>query len=161
MNNNRENTTASKKILVSACLYGYCCRYDGKSNILKDKTFLDWKNRGLLIPVCPEQLGGMTTPRKPSEIKDGRVIDNTGADVTGFFEKGAAKVLETAKENNVLFAIFKDNSPSCGCKHIYDGSFDKNKIDGSGVCASVLMENGIVVVSEDDMAVAKVLFNEQ
>mgnify|MGYP004479430119 FL=1 len=156
----KNKSRSSKKVLVSACLYGYCCRYDGKTNMLKDKMFLDWKNRGILIPVCPEQLGGLKTPRKPSEIRSGRVINNADEDVTEQFENGAEKVLETAKENNVLFAIMIDNSPSCGCKHIYDGTFSGKKIDGSGVCADLLLKNGIVVLSEDDMNIAKVLFNE-
>ncbi len=150
-----------KKILVSACLYGYCTRYDGKSNLLRDKTFMEWKNRGLLVPVCPEELGGLSTPRKPSEIKDGRVINSAGEDVTENFESGADKALKIAKENNVLFAILKDGSPSCGCKQIYDGSFTNTKISGSGVCAKHLLENGIVVLSENDMLTAKILFNEK
>ena len=150
-----------KKILVSACLYGYCTRYDGRSNLLLDKTFLDWKNRGLLIPVCPEVLGDLPTPREPSEICDGRVLAKDGKDVTDNFEKGAQEALKIARENNVMIAILKDGSPSCGCKQIYDGSFSGKKISGAGVCARLLLENGIVVLSENDIATAKVLLNEE
>ncbi|MDO5311186.1 MAG: DUF523 domain-containing protein [Clostridia bacterium] len=159
--NDIKTVQPKKKILVSACLYGYCCRYDGRSNLLRDKTFLDWKNRGLLVPVCPEVLGGLKTPRLPSEISDGRVINREGEDVSAQFNKGADEALKLAKENNVLFAIMKDGSPSCGCKHIYDGSFSGTKINGSGVCAKLLLENGIVVLAEDDMFTAKILFNEK
>ncbi len=150
-----------KKILVSACLYGHCTRYDGKNNLLLDNTFFKWKNRGLLVPVCPEELGGLSTPRKPSEIKDNRVINSDGEDVTDNFERGANAALKIAKENNVLFAIMKDGSPSCGSTQIYDGSFTGTKINGSGVCAKLLLQNGIVVLSENDMLTAKILFNEK
>lgn len=150
-----------KKILVSACLYGYCTRYDGKSNLLRDKTFMEWKNRGLLVPVCPEELGGLSTPRKPSEIKNNRVINSDNEDVTENFEKGADEAVKIAKENNVLFAILKDGSPSCGSTQIYDGTFTGTKISGSGVCAKKLLQNGIVVLSENDMLTAKILFNEK
>lgn len=150
-----------KKILVSACLYGYCSRYDGTSKLFKDKTFLEWKNRGLLVPVCPEELGGLKTPRNPAEIVDGRVLCENGCDVTENFEKGAERVLDIARKNNVVFALFKDGSPSCGCKHIYDGTFSGTKKKGYGVCARLLLDNGIVVLSEEDMFTAKVLLNDK
>ena len=153
-------TSFNKKILVSSCLYGYCTRYDGKSNILKDKTFLDWKNRGLLIPVCPEVLGGLPIPRKPCEILNNRVINCDGEDVTDYFIKGADEALKIAKENNVIFAILKDGSPSCGSKHIYDGTFSHTKIIGNAVLAKKLLENGILVFCENDIATAKVFLNE-
>lgn len=156
-----EKTLPKKKILVSACLYGHCTRYDGDSNLLKDKTFLEWKNRGMLIPVCPEVLGGLSTPRCPSEICDGKVYTMDGEDVTGQFEKGADEALKIAKENNVLFAILKDGSPSCGCKNVYDGTFSGKKIKGSGVCARKLLENGVLVLAESDMIAAQVFLNEK
>lgn len=152
--------TPKKKVLVSACLYGYCTKYDGGHNILLDKTFLDWKNRGMLIPVCPEVLGGLSTPRLPSEICNGRIKAKDGTDVTDNFNRGAEEVLKIARENNVMIAIMKDGSPSCGCKQIYDGNFSGKKINGAGVCARLLLENGIVVLSENDTATAKILLNE-
>lgn len=155
-----KNKNTGKKVLVSACLYGYCTRYDGKSNFLLDKTFLDWKNRGKLIPVCPEELGGLSIPRPPAEIRDGRVVTKDGGDVTENFVKGAEEVLKIAKENNVVVAVFKDGSPSCGCNTIYDGSFTGTKVPGPGICARLLIENGIVVMSEKDVATAKILLNE-
>ncbi len=150
-----------KKILVSACLYGQCTRYDGTSRIFKDKTFLEWKNRGMLIPVCPEVLGGLKVPRLPCEICDGRVLNSDGEDLTESFNLGASETLKLARNNNVIFAIFKDGSPSCGCKTVCDGSFSGKKISGSGVCASLLLREGIVVLSEEDMQTAKVLLNEK
>lgn len=151
----------NKKILVSACLYGYCTAYDGKNRILTDKKFLQWKNRGMLVPICPEALGGLSIPRPPSEICGKRVLSKDGQDVTENYENGAAAVLDIAKKNGVLFAIMKDGSPSCGCKHIYDGTFSGKKISGSGICAQMLIQNGIPVFAEDDLTLAEVLLNEK
>lgn len=155
-----KDNNSGKKILVSACLYGHCTRYDGRSNLFRDKTFLEWKNRGKLIPVCPEVLGGLKVPRQPSEICGECVKMKDGTDVTENFVKGAEEVLKIARENNALFAIMKDGSPSCACKQIYDGSFSGKKIKGTGICARLLLENGIVVLSETDIETAKVLLNE-
>ncbi len=145
------------KILVSACLYGYCCKYDGGNNILKDPLFMILKNTGRLVPVCPEQLGGLSTPRVCSEIKDGRVINKNGEDVTEQFELGAQRTLETAQKNHVRAAILKQGSPSCGCKQIYDGSFTGTKVAGEGVTARLLIENGIPVFDETEVSYAKLL----
>ena len=147
------------KILVSACLYGFCCRYDGKSNILKDDTFLKLKNSGRLIPVCAEEMGGLPTPRIPSEIRNGKVISEKGKDVTEEFEKGAQRALEIAKENNVKVAVLKDSSPSCGSKSIYDGTFTGTKISGVGVLARKLIESGIPVFNENEIEIALLLAN--
>lgn len=147
------------KILVSACLYGECTKYDGTNNLLKHPLFLKWKNRGELISVCPEVLGGLPTPRACSEICGQKVVNSKGEDVTKNFREGAEKTLAIAKENNVLFAILKQSSPSCGCKKIYDGTFSKNKISGLGVTARLLTDNGIVVFDEDDMPLAKLLYD--
>lgn len=146
------------KILVSACLYGECTKYDGTNNILKHPLFMKWKNMGVLIPVCPEVLGGLPTPRPCSEIKDGKVINTEGQDVTEEFNKGAEETLKIARENGVTFAILKQSSPSCGCKRIYDGTFSGNKISGMGVTARLLTDNGIVVFDEDDMSLANLLY---
>lgn len=146
------------KILVSACLYGECTKYDGTNNILKNPFFLKWKNRGELIPVCPEVMGGLPTPRPCSEICGQKVVNALGEDVTAEFNKGAEEAFKIAKENNVLFAILKQGSPSCGCKKIYDGTFSGNKISGMGVTARLLTDNGIVVFDEDDIALANLLY---
>lgn len=150
----------NKKILVSACLYGKCTRYDGKCKPINDDLFEIWKKSGVLIPVCPEVLGGLSTPRPPSEIRGDMVINSEGKDVTENYIQGARLALETAQKNNVLFAIFKDNSPACGSMHIYDGSFRNRKISGEGICTKLLSENGIVVLTENDIEKAKLLFNE-
>ena len=145
------------KILVSACLYGYCCKYDGGNNILKSPVFQILKNTGRLVPVCPEELGGLSTPRIPSEIKDGKVINKEGEDVTAFFEKGAEKTLEIARKEGVRVAILKQGSPSCGSKRICDGTFSGTKISGEGITARKLIENGIPVFDETEVELAKVL----
>ena len=147
------------KILVSACLYGFCCRYDGKSNLIKDKSFLALKNAGRLVPVCAEELGGLSTPRIPSEIKGDRVFSKDGIGVTAEFELGAKKALEIAKKNNVRVAILKEGSPSCGSKRIKDGTFTDTNISGEGVLARMLIENGIPVFNENEVHLALVLAN--
>ncbi len=148
---------SKSKILVSACLYGFCCRYDGKSNLLKDKTFMALKNAGRLVPVCAEELGGLSTPRIPSEIKEDKVFSEDGRDVTANFELGAKKVLEIARKNNVRVAILKEGSPSCGSKRIKDGTFTGTDISGEGVLARMLIENGIPVFNENEVHLALVL----
>lgn len=146
------------KILVSACLYGECTKYDGTNNILKHPLFLKWKNMGELVPVCPEVLGGLSTPRPCSEICGTKVVNTEGCDVTENFNKGAEETLKIARENNVIFAILKQGSPSCGCKKVYDGTFSGSKIPGMGVTARLLTDNGIVVFDEDDMQLAHLLY---
>lgn len=146
-------------ILVSACLLGIDCKYNGSNNDnAKVKEYL--KNKAFVI-ACPEQLGGLTTPRDPSEIvkcdKDGiinenyKIISNKYVDVTRNFIKGANETLKIAKIYNCKEAILKDGSPSCGSNFIYDGSFTGNKIIGEGVTAKLLRENNIKVISENDL----------
>lgn len=147
-----------RKILVSACLYGECTRYDGKSSALKNPIFSKWKKRGILVPVCPEVLGGLKTPRPRSEISDGRVLNELGEDVTESFEEGARRTLETAEKHDVVFAVLKQSSPSCGCRQIYDGTFSGSKIPGSGVTAELLLNNGIVVFDENELALADMFY---
>lgn len=145
-------------ILVSACLCGINCRYSGDSNACeKVKELL--KN-GEAIPVCPEQLGGLETPRLACEISGGtgkevlhgnaKIIDKDGNDRTLAFVKGAHEVLNVAKMMGIHKAILKAKSPSCGCGKIYDGTFNGNKIDGNGVAAQLLLENGIEVITEEE-----------
>lgn len=137
------------KILVSRCLLGEKCRYDGKS---KEYTQIDrLKNKYTLIPLCPEEDGGLSTPRLPSEIKDGCVLMNDGTDVTEFFVRGAHKALDTAKKNGCTVAVLKAKSPSCGKGRIYDGSFSSTLTDGDGITAKLLKENGISVFTEEEI----------
>lgn len=136
-------------ILVSACLAGLHCRYDGgeKSN----ETVIRLVQEGKALPVCPEQLGGLTTPRLPCEIINGRVIRKDGADVTAEFERGARECLTLAELTGAKSAILKAKSPSCGFGRVYDGSFSGRVIEGDGVFGALCRENGISVQTEEDL----------
>lgn len=140
-------------MLISACLVGINCKYNGKNNY--NEKALDLVKKGIAIPICPEQLGGLTTPRNPSEIRiiDNKVyvIDNKNNDVTKEFEKGAYEVLKLAKDLNVDKVILKSKSPSCGIGKIYDGTFSNNLIDGNGILANLLIDNNIEVVDIEDI----------
>lgn len=135
-------------IVISACLLGLPCRYDGAEKA--DKKVLELLNREdiLLIPLCPEQLGGMATPREPAEQKNGGVWNKKGEDVTEYFKKGANQVLKIAKMYGCTKAILKERSPSCGCGKIYDGNFTRTLIQGDGITTELLKKNGIEVVGE-------------
>jgi uncharacterized protein YbbK (DUF523 family) len=135
--------------LCSACLLGLKCRYDGKSK--PHEKVINLATKETLIPVCPEQLGGLSTPRKPAEQKSGQVITEDGEDVTANFENGAKQVLGLAKLYNIKSAILKQRSPSCGCGQIYDGTFSGAIIEGNGITTKFLKENGIEVLTEDDL----------
>lgn len=135
-------------ILVSACLLGVNCKYSGKNN--RNEDVLRLAEKHTLIPVCPEQLGGLPTPRYPSEICGGRVINNIGEDVTAYYEKGAGEALNIAKLFGCERAVLKARSPECGSKEIYDGTFTKTVIPGKGITAALLEENGIEVYDETD-----------
>lgn len=135
--------------LCSACLLGLECRYDKKRKA--DSNVLELTKHEILIPVCPEQLGGLSTPRDPAEKKEERVITKSGQDVTEEFVNGAKMVLQIAKLLNVKSAILKQRSPSCGCGQIYDGTFSNTKIKGNGITTMLLLENGIEVQSEEDL----------
>jgi uncharacterized protein YbbK (DUF523 family) len=135
-----------KPILVSACLLGEACRYDGKSKPCPAVLALSGNYR--LIPVCPEVMGDLPTPRTPSEIVGDRVLMRDGKDVTENYRKGAEKALKIAQTHGCTHAILKERSPSCGCGKIYDGSFTGTLIDGFGITAALLRENGIRVLGE-------------
>ncbi len=138
--------------IVSACLAGVNCRYDGRSN--KNEKVLNLVKEGKAIIVCPEVLGGLLTPRVPCEIviKDGeiRVVNKDGKDCTKEFKLGAEKTLEIAKIVGADKAILKAKSPSCGKGRIYDGTFSNKLICGNGITANLLMNNGIQVNTEED-----------
>ena len=137
---------AKEPLLISACLMGAACRYDGGRNTGNGLEQL--MARYHLIPVCAEQLGGLPTPRTPAERLGDRVITADGRDVTAEFERGAAEVLRLAKQFGCRKALLKERSPSCGHGRIYDGSFTGRKIPGSGVTAEVLTRHGIQVYGE-------------
>lgn len=138
-------------IIVSACLCGVQCRYDAKSNLNEDIKKL--VENGQAIPVCPEQLGGLTTPRTPCEIVCDsdriKVMSIEGANCTKEFMKGAQETLNIAKMAGATKAILKSRSPSCGCGSIYDGSFSKTLKEGNGITVQLLLDNGIEVITEE------------
>ncbi|MFZ5650700.1 MAG: DUF523 domain-containing protein [Bacillota bacterium] len=145
-------------ILVSACLAGVKCRYDGGHNNVPEIN--EMVERGLAIPVCPEILGGGGIPREPYEIVGGdggavldgkaRVKTPSGNDGTELFVRGAEEVLRAANKCNAVAAVLKERSPSCGSSMIYDGTFTGGKIPGMGVAAAILQRAGIKVYSEED-----------
>lgn len=145
------NKNPNIKILVSSCLCGKCTRYDGGCKPIKNKIFSEWQSRGMLVSVCPEVLGGLSTPRPPAEINNNRVINTLGEDVSDNFINGANLALKTALSQNTILAILKDNSPSCGSKQIYDGTFSGKKINGSGIFAKLLKDNGIRIFTETEI----------
>lgn len=136
------------KLLISACLLGLPCRYDGTS---KPQPWVEaLAARHELVPVCPEQLGGLPTPRAPSERQGKRVIMNTGTDVTAQYERGAACALTLYRLLGCEAAILKERSPSCGCGQIYDGTFSGTLTAGDGVTAALLKAHGIPVYGEHE-----------
>ena len=136
-------------ILVSACLLGYNCKYNGKNN--KNEKVLGYIKNKHVIPICPEVFGDLPTPRLPSEIKGDKVINKRGRDVSNNFIKGANKALEIAKKLNIKKALLKQKSPSCGCGKIYDGNFTNTIINGDGITTRILKENNIEVITEEDL----------
>lgn len=137
------------KILVSACLLGKNCKYNGDNNL--NQSVLDFIEGHEVIGVCPEQLGGLSTPRLPAEIVEGVVTNKEGVSVDAEFRKGAQEALAAAFENKVDLAILQSRSPSCGVKEIYDGSFSGKKIKGQGVFAKLLSAHGIKVLDAEDV----------
>jgi uncharacterized protein YbbK (DUF523 family) len=138
-----------KMIIVSACLAGVRCRHDGAGK--PNEKVIRMVAEGLAIPVCPEQLGGLTTPRMPAEIKRKKVIRKDGFDLTDAFSKGAQEGLKLAILVGAKSAILKARSPSCGFGRIYDGSFGGGLVDGNGVFAGLCVKEGIEVRTEEDM----------
>jgi len=144
--------------LISACLCGINCKYSGENNLNEDCLTLLEQDQAILI--CPEQLGGLTTPRDPGEIIGdaksiitkgiGKVITKEGEDVTAAFLRGAKETIKIAKASGTLAAILKDGSPSCGCNYIYDGTFTGEKIEGEGITCAMLKEEGIEVISDEE-----------
>lgn len=139
---------AGKQLLVSACLCGFPCRYNVWAG--GHPYYLALYRQGLAVPVCPEVMGGLSIPRLPCEIRNGRVVNQEGEDMTSYFEAGAVKTLEQGLELGISIAVLKDKSPSCGSSLIYDGSFTQTLIKGEGVTAALLRKNGFFVYSDED-----------
>ncbi len=147
------------KILVSRCLTGYPCSHDGKGRL--NKKIRRMVDTGAAVPVCPEQLAGLPSPREAAEIEgaggaavldgEGRALARTGKDLSGAFVAGAQKTLQIARQHGCLKAVLKARSPSCGRGQIYDGSFSGRLKGGSGVTAALLMRTGIEVVTDEEI----------
>ena len=137
------------RILISACLLGEPCRYDGASKPLSAETLDRLLREHTLIPVCPEQLGGLPTPRTPSERKGDRVVMRDGTDVTAEYEKGARIACDLAIQCGAEAALLKARSPSCGSGEIYDGTFTGTRTPGDGVTAAMVKTLGIPVYTEE------------
>ena len=131
-------------MIVSACLAGLPCRYDGKARTCA--MMVQLVKEGKAIPLCPEQLGGLPTPRPPCEILAGRVVDRNGVDRTENYRRGAEAVLAAAQTYGATQALLQNRSPSCGSGWIYDGTFSKTLVQGDGITARLLSENGIQVI---------------
>lgn len=137
-----------ENVLISACLLGLGCRYDGQ-----EKSYCgirELMEECHLVPVCPEQLGGLETPRKPAERIGDKVMNCGGKDVTEAYMRGGKETLKAAQLYGCRYALLKEKSPSCGCGKIYDGTFSGVLTDGDGVAAGILKENGIKIFGETE-----------
>lgn len=137
------------KIAVSACLLGHNCKYNGGNN--RSQKVLDYIEGHEVIPVCPEVAGGLSIPRTPVELQNGKAINADGEDVTAFFRRGVEKTMEKLTEEKIDLAVLQPRSPSCGCKQIYDGTFSKVLIDGKGMFAQALAAAGIPLLDGNDV----------
>ena len=147
-----------ENVLISACLLGLSCRYDGLSKPMEKSLIEQLQKRYHLIPICPEIFGGLPTPRIPAEIQaDRRVLRKDGKDITREYQKGAEEALRLATLFDCKLAILKERSPSCGCGIIYDGTFTGSKIKGDGITAALLKQNGIRILGESELAMNHVL----
>lgn len=137
------------KVLVSACLLGENCKYNGGNNLV-ELLLEELLEKGIgVVSFCPECAGGLPTPRVPAERLGDRVVNQLGKDVTEQFLAGARAAVELAVQQDCRAAVLKKNSPSCGCGRIYDGTFTGTLVDGDGVTAQLLQRHGIVVYNED------------
>ncbi len=140
-----------EKILVSACLLGRNVRYDAGHNQICSHIFENWIQEGRLISICPEMAGGLPPPRAPAERVLERVLTKTGQDVTQEFQRGAGLSLELCQAHKIKVSILKARSPSCGNNEIYDGTFSRTMIVGSGVTADLLKRNRVHVFNENQI----------
>lgn len=136
-------------VLISACLLGMNCRYDGGNNY--QDAIEQLKERCHLIPVCPEMLGGLATPRPPAEIYEGTVRNKEGQDVSRQFQRGAEETARLAQFYNCKYAVLKEKSPSCGAGKIYNGTFSGTLVPGDGITVKVLKDMGIQVFGESQI----------
>lgn len=135
-------------LAVSACLAGVACRYNGEAYSVA--ALAELVASGDAMPICPERLGGLNTPRNPVEWRDGRVVDAAGNDLTGAFLNGAERAAQIAAAIGCTGAVLKARSPSCGCGCIYDGTFSHRRVTGDGAFCRLLKEAGVQVITEED-----------
>lgn len=135
-----------EKLLISACLLGTNCKYSGGNNYTPLAEAL--KERFRLVPVCPETMGGLTSPREPAERAGDKVLSRSGEDWTAAFRLGAERALETALAQGITLAVLKERSPSCGCGAVYDGTFTGAVVRGDGVTAELLKAHGLRILGE-------------
>ena len=140
-----------ESVLISACLLGVNCKYNGGANPVSEARLAALKEKYTLVPVCPESYGGLATPRPPSERVGERVLARDGTDVTAQYEKGAQAALRLAELFGCKMAILKERSPSCGHGTIYDGTFSGALTPGDGVTAALLAAHGVAVYGEGDI----------
>ncbi|PBC08874.1 DUF523 domain-containing protein [Mesorhizobium sp. WSM3859] len=149
-----------ERVLVSACLLGSKVRYNGSFRLDHHPVLARWQSEGRIVQICPEVAAGFSTPRPPAEIQSagdghavlqghGRVIEQTGSDVTHLYREAGQLALDLARETGCRYAVLTDGSPSCGSNFIYDGSFSGARVAGQGTTTALLEENGIRVFSED------------
>lgn len=136
-------------ILVSACLLGIYCRYDGRMET--DERVAGLSGGHVLIPVCPEQMGGLPTPRRAVELLAGRAVTRDGDDLTEAFERGTGQALRVARLTGARAAVLQPRSPSCGPGVIYDGTFSGTRVTGNGMLAQALIDEGLLVLVPDDL----------
>lgn len=151
------------KILISACLIGENVKYDGGNNALHTDVLKQWQEEGVLVPLCPEVLGGLDVPRPACEVIKGtnRVVCKSGEDVSAAFAKGAKESLRIAQEEGICMAILKARSPSCGKDVIYDGTFTSTRVNDSGITCKLLQESGIPVFSEEELSLAEAFWQSK
>lgn len=137
------------KVLVSACLLGRNCKYNGGNN--QSPRVMEFLRGREVIPVCPEELAGLGVPRTPIEIVDGVVKDRDGNSVDGAIHRAVAEILEQIRDEDVQCAVLKARSPTCGVRQVYDGSFTGKLIDGSGILARALMDAGVRVLEDEEL----------
>ena len=138
-------------LLISACLLGVQCKYNGKTNVLPDEVIEKLQSKYMLVQVCPEEMGGLDTPRLPAERIGDKVINSEGGDVTAEYNEGAKYALEIANQFSCNVALMKEKSPSCGKDKIYDGTFAGVLVPGDGVTVELLKKNNIKVYGESEI----------
>ena len=137
-----------ERLLASACLLGFECKYSGGSNALPDEELAALRRKYLLVPVCPETAGGLPTPREPSERRGGKIVSREGKDVTANFAIGADVALRLCRRFGCRKALLKERSPSCGSGEIYDGSFSGVLTEGDGAAAEAIKAAGVEIFGE-------------